>query len=568
MPPSIPFAELLRKNGDTMTLLHTDWNNYQPLPTTDYSACAATYMALFRNLATYDNSMVDLVSDSRLRMSRAGNIIRLLEWNDIPDQPFHSKENTMLAPAGWQLAISDMKTGDLRYCPEDQHYYVRDSDTSVEHSETDLALHPLNNGRLLLNSWHQISNLQAEYNIKYNSNDDRPALARTILFELQRTSIFPPIHVGVRIGNSLWMRTASGISKITTTSTEIAVTQNFDYEPTYAQLAYAYSVCHWLTADNNSCDNLIRMFATPWLEQQKMSTYILSGDGGDGKSLLCKWLIENPLGHTRVYPSLSITTVCAPSSYDLARVSAVHGMNGKAFAIDDEMGVLEEAHLPFLRILSSGGTVQGRAVGRAYEQVTPTATIVACTNNPIPVFDRPADMRRFVLIQMHSNKGRNPDAYHNLELSLHEPSFVAAFYYLSCEYWRTSHPCVGKKVTFTPHRNIDDETSWLISMLMDDSNGVFCSRFQDEFRHKASLVANEQFGIRTSNKRVTINGIKTRARMYVIDDPERFAIGVQAITERDHTYKPDYTAEDHIPILPTTDLYPSYVPQPREADEK
>ena len=177
---------------------------------------------------------------------------------------------------GYQKAMWDIKNGHLRYCPSQDRLWRRDPDTED---------HP--GPRRILNSWHPIKTIEDEYAIGTNSQsrERMPSVSSTILRESKRRQWFKQVERGIRIGDNVWIRKNGRITRIS--DPDLAVTQTLSPQGlTEDAVVKAREYCQWLTNDTPSCLNLIRMFATPWLEPFKQFSYILSGHGGDGKTLV------------------------------------------------------------------------------------------------------------------------------------------------------------------------------------------------------------------------------------------------------------------------------------------
>lgn len=482
-----------------------DYTSYEPLAV---AALPAAYITMFRVL---DLTFTPANDTTRVR-TITGHVLQLETAKRTkrgPDEP--------IVAIGYQMAIWELREGHLRWCPEQGRLWRRDED---------LEDHP--GERRLLNSWHAVKRIEDEYGV--SSREERADYAQTILREAQRPQWFAQVERGVRVGQQVWVR-RDGRVVCVDDEPDLAVTQTFTTEGvTPEAVAWAMRICQWLTVDERSCKNLIRMFATPWLEPFKQFTYVLSGHGGDGKTLIVLQALFNTLGAQRVYPAFNTAQFCAGTGYSLAREGMVDAMDGMSFAYDDEAGAVSEEMLPWLRSLSTGTQMQARVVGGKYRTVTPSATIVLCTNQQFADSTENSDRRRFVKVEFHANTGRSFDEYHAIEDFIH--AHPAALYLLSCMLWEQQGD-VPEIVNLSPARAISDEMFWLISEISDNEEScgqAIASRgaFRKEFHRIIDDSMLQVLGLENSTTRA-LDGV--RQRVVRVADWDRFEQYRRAVLE-------------------------------------
>lgn len=422
------------------------------------------------------------------------------------------KSDSPVIHAGYQKAVWELREGHLRYCPSQDRLWRRDPD------ETDH-----DGDRRILNSWHPVKTIEDEYSIgsSSRSGERSPAMSATILREAKRSQWFKQVERGVRIDPCVWVRRGGKVVRLLN-EPDIAVTQTF---PTTGMgleaVDMAERILRWLTVDEDSYRNLLRMFATPWLEPFKQLTYVLSGHGGDGKTLLMLHGVLGTLGASRVFPGFNAAQYCAPGGYTLGRESMNDEMDGKAFAYDDEAGEVTEPMLPALRALSTGSQVQARVTGGKYRTVTPSATIVLLTNMPFADSSENSDRRRFVKIEMHSSKGRSYDEYHAIERFI--KAHPAALYAASCHLWEQSDS--PRVVNLSPARTISDEMFWLINEIDQNEQRygqAIAGRdaYRSKFRGSIPGELLSLLGLSNGTSRVLPPG--TQQRVVRVTDRDRF----------------------------------------------
>lgn len=417
-----------------------DYRKYEPILTESLPARFAGIFHLLELTFTpaNDRTIVTTIDGRNLQLVCQGGT-----------EEDHRKKEPVVA-AGYQKAIWELREGHLRYCPSQDRLWRRDPDMADHEGE-----------RLLLNSWHPVKTIEDEYHIGGNarSSDRNPLYSATILREAKRSQWFEQVERGVRCDPCVWVR-RNGKVVCLRDEPDIAVTQTFTPVGMGNQaLKDAERILRWLTVDEKSYANLCRMFATPWLEPFKQLSYVLSGHGGDGKTLIARQALLGVLGVGKVFPGFSVQGYCAGGGYTLGRESMNDEMDGKAFAYDDEACAVTEDTLPLLRALSTGSQMNARVTGGRYRVVTPTATMLYLTNMQFADSSENSDSRRFIKVEFHQSKGRSYDQYHAIEGFCHR--HPAAFFVLSCRLWeRSDEPEI---VNLSPARNISDEMYWLIS---------------------------------------------------------------------------------------------------------
>ena len=509
------------------------YDNYTPIPAEDLPAKYAGVFKLLDLTFTPPNDF-DRV------MTITGQSLQLVTDGDNDNR----RSRQLVMHAGYQKAIWELREGHLRYCPSQRRLWRRDPD--VEDHAGD---------RWLLNSWHPIKSIEDEYHIGNSANDRNRnySMSATIMREAKRAQWFRQVERGVRIDPCVWYR-QNGRVICVRGDTDMAVTQTFDPKGMSNQaIEQAVSICKWLTVDDKSCANLLRMFATPWLEPFKQLSFVLSGHGGDGKTLLMVNAVQSVLGDRKSYPAFSAARYCE-KGFGLASESMNDAMAGMAFAYDDESAEVTEAMLPALRSLSTGATVNARVVGGKYYSMTPTATIVILTNMPFADSSEPSDKRRFVKVGMHRSDGRSFDEYHAIELFVRE--HPAALYAASCRLWEQGDE--PEMVNLSPARAISDEMYWLITEILanEEKYGqLIASRddYRDEFHKPITGDAMSLLGLANGITKVW-GGQK---RVVRVQDESRFDVYRQAVKAEEGDDGSPVTPEPPLPLELDSQLPPS-----------
>lgn len=450
-----------------------------------------------------------------------GNVVRTITGKSLQLVTARTTKNgpeTPIIHSGYQKAIWDLREGHLRWCPSEHRLYRRD---------TDMEDHP--GERRTLNSWHPVKSIEAEYCID-RPTAQQPGYSAAIVREAQRVQWFAQVERGVRIDPCVWVRRDGRVVQVRD-EPDLAVTQTFDTRGMSREaVQQAEHICRWLTVDEKSYRNLVRMFATPWLEPFKQLSYVLSGHGGDGKSLVLSQVVLNTLGVGKVFPAFNTTQFCEVGGFTLNRESMADAMDGMSFAYDDEAGSVSEDMLPALRALSTGTPMQARVQGGKYHTVTPSATIVLLTNQGFADSSESSDRRRFIKVEFHANNGRSYDEYHAIELFAHE--HPAAFFALSCELWEHEGD-TPEIVNLSPARQISDEMYWLITEIeanRERFNQPVASRerYRAEFHRSIDDGVLQLLGLKNATSKAIG---PTQQRVVRVADWDRYEQYLNAVNE-------------------------------------
>ena len=483
-----------------------DYKTYEPIAV---EGLPAAYPLIFNQLQLTFTPP----NDSNIVRTITGKSLQLVTARTTKNGP-----ETPIIHAGYQKAIWDLREGHLRWCPSEHRLYRRD---------TDMEDHP--GERRTLNSWHPVKSIEAEYCID-RPTAQQPGYSAAIVREAQRVQWFAQVERGVRIDPCVWVRRDGRVVQVRD-EPDLAVTQTFDTRGMSREaVQQAERICRWLTVDEKSYKNLVRMFATPWLEPFKQLSYVLSGHGGDGKSLVLSQVVLNTLGVGKVFPAFNTTQFCEVGGFTLNRESMADAMDGMSFAYDDEAGSVSEDMLPALRALSTGTPMQARVQGGKYHTVTPSATIVLLTNQGFADSSESSDRRRFVKVEFHANNGRSYDEYHAIELFAHE--HPAAFFALSCELWEHEGD-TPEIVNLSPARQISDEMYWLITEIeanRERFNQPVASRerYRAEFHRSIDDGVLQLLGLKNATSKAIG---PTQQRVVRVADWDRYEQYLNAVNE-------------------------------------
>ncbi|MFT8359254.1 bifunctional DNA primase/polymerase [Bifidobacterium aquikefiri] len=319
------------------------------------------------------------------------------------------------ADDGYAKALWDFRNDSLLLGDDNRTLYVRDIDRTGNNQ--------------LLDTWHAISNLETEYHVKttkayYPWNDQ---------LRIECKKLDKRVKHGIKFNNRAYLRTQQGIDRITPDDERFKqpyeLTLDVDYSASLAVKAVEYM--RDVTADEHSAQNLGRMFATPLLEPYKHLTYVMYGDGGNGKGILLSMLSNS-------FPDLAASVDSqrilggkrGSGGFDTQQETGK--LIGTLWAYDEDADTIGIDQLTYLKKISTGDAVTARRIGENAVSFTPRCTFIIATNNQVITTMTAAVSRRFVYIRMRD--GRRPDEFTSL-LDFRNQYGAAPFIMASCKIW-------------------------------------------------------------------------------------------------------------------------------------
>ena len=306
-----------------------------------------------------------------------------------------------------------------------------------------------------------------------------------------------------------------------------------------------------LTADANSRHNMMLLPASPFLQPYKHLTFVLAGDGGNGKGLFFSAFTK----HNRQTQRLS-ATIDTEKLVGGGRLSGTSveqepvKLVGKLWAFDEDASGLDTHQTDRLKRLSTGDTISGRILGSDVISFNPRAVLCIATNLDF-VTNMDASMkRRFAFIRMKDN--RSADSPEMVYLR----TFVATvgawgFIMASCRYWQ-QHPD-GKALTVQIGRpeNLSEAEEWIVAELVERG---FADNTSNPFRPSSHATHDicQKLGLKTARRRnksvlmVNMDDEEARARFqpyaaYVRDKIEQdgHAVPPEALRRQPDKRNPD-----------------------------
>ena len=222
----------------------------------------------------------------------------------------------------------------------------------------------------------------------------------------------------------------------------------------------AESLLELVTDGDGSRDNLMRMFATPMLEEYKHLTYVVYGHGGNGKSLILGSLV-------RSFPESAVSvdagSLLHGKGFD--RQQEAHRLIGRLWAYDDDADDITLHDMTELKKISTGGAISGRLIGRNSVSFTPECTMAIATNGSFVTDASQASMRRYVLVRMAD--GLAHDDFLPLVAHIREHGCLG-FLMASCRMWQACGDEPDRDVTIGDVNDISDEEQEIVDAVCQD----------------------------------------------------------------------------------------------------
>lgn len=402
-----------------------------------------------------------------------------------------------IAAEGYCKAVWDFKNGDMLLGEDGKTLYVRDVDRS--------------GANMRLDSWHAISNLENEYHVPgrdaYSPWNDQ--------LRVECAKKTERVRHGVKFTDRAFIRFNGQMADIDSSSPYFSepfeVTLDVRFDDGLAGQAVQF--LRDVTVDDKSGMNLCRMFATPLLEPYKHLTYVLYGDGGNGKGILLNTLAASLPGLTASVDSQKILGGRRGSGgFDTQQ--EMGKLIGALWAFDEDADTISLEQLTALKKISTGDSVTARRIQENAVSFAPRCTFIVATNNPVITTMSNAIARRFVYVRMKD--GRKPSEFASL-LEFRRQYGVAPFLMASCLTWLQHGDDPYYDVSVGSASDLSEAEQWLVDMICEQGYAISRNNPYSESarEHKSSI---SKLGLKTERKR-TDSG---QLRVLVVADERRF----------------------------------------------
>ncbi|WEV41623.1 bifunctional DNA primase/polymerase [Bifidobacterium sp. ESL0682] len=426
-------------------------------------------------------------------IDRTGQIV------EIPRNTW-GKNPTPYADDGYAKALWDYRNDSLLLGDDDHTLYVRDVDQTGNNQ--------------LLDTWHAITSLEAEYHVK--SNKAYLPWNQQLVVECRKLD--KRVRHGIKFQDTAFKREANGIVRYHQGDTmfdqpyELTIDQRFDTQLATQAVKYMRDV----TEDEHSAMNLARMFATPLLEPYKHLTYVMYGDGGNGKGILLSTLSSTFPGLAVAVDSQKILGGRRGSGgFDTQQETGK--LIGALWAYDEDADTIGIDQLTYLKKISTGDSVTARRIGENAVSFSPKCTFIIATNNPVITTMTAASARRFAYIRMKD--GRKPSDFQEL-LKFRTENGAAPFIMASCKLWENHGENPFDDVSVGSASDVTDVEQSIINTIC--ANGYAPTSMLEGMKRYEQRDLLARFGlVRGGSKWVKEEG-KTM-RVLNVKDETRFA---------------------------------------------
>lgn len=421
---------------------------------------------------------------------------------------------------GYAKALWDFRNDSLLLGDDEKTLYVRDVDQTGENN--------------LLETWHAISSLESEYHVQKS----KAYLPWNRQMQVECAKLPQRVKHGVKFTNMAFIRQEGQIVRLLPSSPlfdqPYELTIDTAYDSTLASQAVSFMTD--VTADEHSARNLGRMFATPVLEPYKHLTYVMYGDGGNGKGILLGTLASS-------FPGLA---VAVDSQKILGGRRGAGGFSsdqemtkliGALWAYDEDADTITLEQMTLLKKISTGDTVVARRIQENAVSFTPKCTFVVATNNPVITTMTAASSRRFVYIRMRD--GRSPDEFEPL-LAFRKQYGAAPFLMASCKLWELEGDEPYRDVVIGDSNDLAPAEQWIVDAIVADGYAISGNNPYNESAVSHVNTVNK-LGLKSAVKKVNGDPV----RVLVVKDDQRFKPYRDAAQEA-----LEEAVQDQVPVKP------------------
>lgn len=395
-------------------------------------------------------------------------------------------------------AFWSLRNGDLRLDEAGDTMYARDTNWL---------------GGDMPNTWHPISSLSEEFDFPTGTHAVRnlEPMFRAEMLKL------PRLVRGMRFGDTAFHpqgKHSVVVGEADDNGAYLYVDDStwlYDGKKTAEIVEQANKLIAQLAADDASRENLLRMFATPFLEGYKHLFYVFYGHGGDGKSFLLGRLGD-------AYPDkangISIKALNSASVFESGNEALK--LDGRYWAYDEEGDMLTDKDMGIIKRIATGDTIHARSVGRNSVNVRSQATLVIASNHPLATSNGDANMRRLVPVMFAGRK--TPQQMQPLADFIDQYG-MTPFMLASAILWadKPLDDDIHRDISFNDsEQELDERAMWIVNEICE--NGFADTRLCPYLGH-TSGDTYKMLGVGLRSKRIDGKVCSVR----VVIDEDRFA---------------------------------------------
>lgn len=402
----------------------------------------------------------------------------------------------------WDNAYYDafwsLRNGDLRLSEDGDTAYARDTDWL---------------GGDMPNTWHPVSSLSEEFGFPTGT---RAVRNLEPMFRAEMLKL-PRLTRGMLFGHTAFQ--AQGKHSVTVGKpAENGAYLFVDNSPwldnpkkTAELVEQANRFIAQLTADDASRENLLRMFATPFLEPYKHLFYVFYGHGGDGKSFLLGRLGD---AYTDKACGISVKALNSPSVFESGNEALK--LDGRYWVYDEEGDMLTDRDMGIIKRIATGDTIHARSVGRNSVNVRSQSTLIIASNHPLATSNGNANMRRLVPVMFAGRK--TPQQMQPLADFIDRYG-MTPFLLASAILWsdKPLDDDIHRDISFNDsEQELDERAMWVVNEICE--NGYADTRLCPYLGH-VSGDTYKMLGVGLRSKRIDGKVCSVR----VVIDEDRFA---------------------------------------------
>lgn len=402
----------------------------------------------------------------------------------------------------WDNAYYDafwsLRNGDLRLSEDGDTAYARDTDWL---------------GGDMPNTWHPVSSLSEEFGFPTGT---RAVRNLEPMFRAEMLKL-PRLTRGMLFGHTAFQ--AQGKHSVTVGKpAENGAYLFVDNSPwldnpkkTTELVEQANRFIAQLTADDASRENLLRMFATPFLEPYKHLFYVFYGHGGDGKSFLLGRLGD---AYADKACGISVKALNSPSVFESGNEALK--LDGRYWVYDEEGDMLTDRDMGIIKRIATGDTIHARSVGRNSVNVRSQSTLIIASNHPLATSNGNANMRRLVPVMFAGRK--TPQQMQPLADFIDQYG-MTPFLLASAILWsdKPLDDDIHRDISFNDsEQELDERAMWVVNEICE--NGYADTRLCPYLGH-VSGDTYKMLGVGLRSKRIDGKVCSVR----VVIDEDRFA---------------------------------------------
>lgn len=349
------------------------------------------------------------------------DLVGFLDWKNRHINVLTTKKKKPFVPIGINRALWDLANGNLALDPDGEHIWRRDMN---KHGS------PAHGDPSTLGTWHEIASIEQEYDVP--SGVHASSWQDLIVTNLLGHEDSPRVQKAIKFGNLYVTREDEKVvTKPITDDNRLNpmfLTVPADFDENVAQ--HTHDVFSRLVEDDNSLDNLLRLWVENILGPYNTHLYVLYGGGGNGKGVLLGALGKEFPNRAKAFDAKWLCSGGFQAVQEAMRFS------GTAWNYDTDADTITPDELKIIKKIASHESIVGRLQGKNNVEITPNTCMIIASNNPVITDMTRAYARRFVYVRFRDDVS---DSDIDDLLAIRDKYGAAAWLMASCVWWM-AHP--------------------------------------------------------------------------------------------------------------------------------